>query len=130
MQGGNFRENTEFCGGKNLCREISGNLEKVGKIREFYKNMSGKYRGIFNLFHDIKNHRNHVIYMMKMSSLFYENHLNFVFTHVKFCNLLNMVQKLSINILSCGNYQKKLSGICFTKLSGHLEWLRCVLSVR
>ena len=33
-----------------------------GKIREFCKNMSGKYQGIFNLFHEIK------ITMIKMST--------------------------------------------------------------
>ena len=36
------------------CRGKSGNLEKMGKIREFYKNMSGKYQGIFSLFHNLK----------------------------------------------------------------------------
>ena len=61
QQQGEIRENSEFCGGKNPCREKSLNFEKMGKIREFYKNMSVKYQGIFNMFHNNKkNHRNDV----------------------------------------------------------------------
>ena len=41
-----------------FCKKKSGNLGKIGEIRgenwEFFKNMSGKYQGIFNIFHDIK----------------------------------------------------------------------------
>ena len=70
--------------------------------------MPGKYQGIFNLFHNIKNHRNDVIYsMIKMSTFFYENHLNFVI-YVELCNLLNMVNKTPV-FLNQGQ----------TKLSGH-----------
>ena len=44
-QGAHYREKSGKRGNfveKNPCREKSGNLEKMGKIREFYKNMSGK----------------------------------------------------------------------------------------
>ena len=58
---GKIRENREFCERKTPCREKSGNL---GKFRAFYKNMSEKYQGIFNLFHDIKNRRNDDIYVI------------------------------------------------------------------
>ena len=47
-------------------REKSGNLGKMGKIREFYKNMSGKYQGIFSLFHNLKKITEMMLYMIKM----------------------------------------------------------------
>ena len=46
-QGAHYRENSEFCGKKSLQGKIR-EFGKMGKIREFYKNMSGKYQGIFS----------------------------------------------------------------------------------
>ena len=87
---------------KKPCSEKSGNLETMGKIREFYENMSGKSQKRW--------------YDNNVCLFFYENHLICVI-YVKLCNLLNMVNKWSINILSCWNYQGKNQS--FTKLSGH-----------
>ena len=63
---GKIRENREFC-------------EKMGKIREFYKNMSGKYQGIFSLFHNLKKITEMMLYMIKMATFFDENHLNYLY---------------------------------------------------
>ena len=46
-QGAHYRENSEFCGKKSLQGKIR-EFGKMGKIREFYKNLSGKYQGIFS----------------------------------------------------------------------------------
>ena len=58
--------------GNFVGKKIHG-VESQGKIREFYKNMSEKYQGIFNLFHNIKkNYRNDVWkYIQKLSTLLY-----------------------------------------------------------
>ena len=61
------------------CREKSGNLGKMGKIREFYKNLSGKYQGIFSLFHNLKKITEMMLYMIKMATFFDENHLNYLY---------------------------------------------------
>ena len=37
----------------------------MGKIGEFYKNMSGKYQEIFNLFHNIKKITEMMLYKKK-----------------------------------------------------------------
>ena len=80
--------------------------------------MSGKYQGIFSLFHNLKKITEMMLYMIKMVTFFDENHQLFIY--VKLCNLLNMVNKWSINVLSClivfiyiypgkwGNYQGKI----------------------
>ena len=50
LQGAHYREKSGKTGNfveKIPCREKSGNLEKMGKIREFYKNMSGEISGNF-----------------------------------------------------------------------------------
>ena len=44
---GKIRENREFCEKNSLQGKIR-EFGKMGKIREFYKNMSGKYQGIFS----------------------------------------------------------------------------------
>ena len=44
---GKIRENREFCAKKFPAGKIR-EFGKMGKIREFYKNMSGKYQGIFS----------------------------------------------------------------------------------
>ena len=46
---GKIRENREFCEKKSPQGKIR-EFGKMGKIREFYKNMSGKYQGIFSLY--------------------------------------------------------------------------------
>ena len=91
----------EFSGGKNPSREKSGNFEKMGeirgKIREFYKNMPGKFQGIFDLFHDIKNHRNDDIYDINVYSFFMKP----ILTLLWYVKPRNMVNKWLIIILSC-----------------------------
>ena len=86
----------------------------MGKIREFYNNMSGKIQGMFSLFHYIKNHR---IQVIKISTFFYENHFNFVYMW-KFA----IFWKWSINILSCWNYQGKYRKFVSPNWVGNLQW--------
>ena len=54
---GKIRENGTFCGEK----IPTGTNQENGQIRKFFKKMSGKCQGIFNLFHDITAHRNDAI---------------------------------------------------------------------
>ena len=41
--------------------------------------MSGKYQGIFSLFHNLKKITEMMLYMIKMATFFDENHLNYLY---------------------------------------------------
>ena len=68
--------------GKNSLQGKIKEFGKMGKIREFYKNMSGKYQGIFSLFHNFKKITEMMLYMIKIATFFDENHLNYLYTCV------------------------------------------------
>ena len=68
-QGAHYREKSGKTG--NFVKKIPAGKNqgiwkkwvKSGKIREFYKNMSGKYQGIFSLFHNLKKITQMMLYI-------------------------------------------------------------------
>ena len=44
-----------------------------------YREKSGKYQGIFSLFHNLKKITEMMLYMIKMATFFDENHLNYLY---------------------------------------------------